>query len=62
MSGRLLIDCPQCGDPWCEADGVDNGVGMQQCGPYCCEACGYVQPCEIEELLPLEVDDEKPFG
>jgi len=31
--------CPYCHKP-CEADWVDNGVGMQQCGPYHCFACG----------------------
>ena len=27
--------CPYCGSE-CEADWVDIGVGMQQCGPYYC--------------------------
>jgi hypothetical protein len=31
--------CPYCG-AMCEADFVNIGVGMQQCGPYHCEECG----------------------
>lgn len=31
--------CPYCGDE-CNADFVDNGVGMVQCGPYHCFSCG----------------------
>lgn len=31
--------CPYC-MAMCCADFVDIGVGMQQCGPYHCEACG----------------------
>jgi hypothetical protein len=33
-------DCPKCG---CiaTADFVDNGVGMQQSGPFGCEFCGW---------------------
>ncbi|MBH0331465.1 hypothetical protein ABH14_16955 [Brevibacillus brevis] len=31
-------DCPYCGAS-CEADWVDVGVGMVQCGPYHCYSC-----------------------
>lgn len=31
--------CPYCGEE-CEADWVDVGVGMMQCGPYHCYSCG----------------------
>lgn len=31
--------CPYCGES-CEADWVDVGVGMVQCGPYVCDGCG----------------------
>lgn len=31
--------CPYCNNE-CEADWVDNGVGMVQCGPYYCRNCG----------------------
>lgn len=30
--------CPYCG-AFCDADFVDIGVGMQQCGPYHCDNC-----------------------
>lgn len=32
-------NCPYCGTE-CEADWVDVGVGVIQCGPYYCENCG----------------------
>lgn len=32
--------CPYCGCRECEADHVDVGIGMQQCGPYYCPDCG----------------------
>jgi hypothetical protein len=31
--------CPYC-STICRADFVDVGVGMQQCGPFHCDACG----------------------
>ena len=41
--------CPVCGKD-CVAEMVDNGVGMQQCGPYVCMpddgGCGWTQPSE----------------
>ena len=36
------IQCPKCGGP-CEADFVDTGVGEQQCGPYRCMECGWIE-------------------
>ena len=42
-------DCPSC--PICggtsgfwPADYVDNGVGMQKCGPAHCDKCGWSEP------------------
>lgn len=46
--------CPYC-NALCCADFVDVGVGMVQCGPYHCEACG------ASEIGPYEIgpyDDE----
>lgn len=34
------VYCPYCNYPGCEADWVDVGVGMVQCGPYHCPECG----------------------
>lgn len=31
--------CPYCNND-CEADWVDVGIGMVQCGPYYCDNCG----------------------
>jgi len=35
-------NCPYCNTP-CDADFVDIGIGMQQCGPFHCEQCGASQ-------------------
>ena len=35
-------ECPECG-LIATADFVDIGVGMQQCGPFGCEACGWTE-------------------
>jgi hypothetical protein len=44
--------CPYC-NALCVADFCDVGVGMIQCGPYHCEACG------ASEIGPH--DDERPL-
>lgn len=41
--------CPYCGTE-CEADWVDNGLGMVQCGPYYCENCGASQIGSFDNL------------
>lgn len=47
--------CPKCG-AIAVADFVDIGVGMQQCGPYSCETCGWQE--EVPKII--EHDDERP--
>lgn len=48
-------DCPYCGCE-CEADFVDVGVGMVQCGPYHCENC---HASEIgPEMIYEDLSDE----
>jgi len=50
------INCPKCGE-MATANTVDNGVGKEQCGPYGCEHCGWVEPTlSAEDILnsPLE--------
>jgi hypothetical protein len=48
-------NCPYC-DSVCEADFVDVGVGMMQCGPYCCHNCmassigGFDSPRNLSEI------------
>ena len=45
---RLAYDekpCPKCGEI-ATADFVHNGVGMQRCGKWGCEQCGWVEECE----------------
>lgn len=34
--------CPYC-QAICECDWADVGVGLVQCGPYHCEACGAIE-------------------
>ena len=50
------MKCPECGKE-CEADFVDNGIGMQRCGPWVCNpdngGCGWV-----EEQIP-DVEGKK---
>jgi hypothetical protein len=58
MSGdRLIKPCPQCGDPNCEADTVDIGVGSMQSGPFGCERCGYVEKRPTLAELGMIDDD-----
>jgi rubredoxin len=53
------MKCPACG-LIAVADFVDNGVGMQQCGPFGCESCGWVGDDSDEPLLPVDASD-MPF-
>lgn len=47
--------CPYCGNG-CEADFVDIGIGMQQCGPYHCYVCG---ASEIGPEMEVEISKDK---
>ena len=44
-------NCPYC-NAFCDADFVDIGVGMQQCGPYHCLLC------EASQIGPFDEDRE----
>ncbi len=46
--------CPQCGSPECYAETVDIGVGEQQCEPFHCDDCGWV-----EDTPTLDLDDNE---
>jgi hypothetical protein len=52
--------CPACG-LIAVADFVDNGVGMQQCGRFGCEACGWVEATPLLEDCQMPLDDEEPL-
>lgn len=41
--------CPECGEP-CEAEHVDIGVGWQQCEPWGCPSCMWVDTSWREAL------------
>jgi ribosomal protein S27AE len=47
------LECPECGE-WAQANHVDNGVGMQRCGPYVCDRCGWIE----EDKIVIPFDDE----
>ena len=51
-----LRECPYC-NCFCEADWVDIGVGMQQCGPYHCDNCGASEMGPYDESREL-TDEE----
>ena len=57
-----IVKCPYCGE-LCEADFVDIGVGMQQCGPFHCESCLATQigPFDDNSARALS-DDERQTG
>ncbi len=48
------MKCPECGEE-CTCDEVDIGVGSQQCGPYGCENCGWVQKHDVL------IEDKAPY-
>lgn len=60
--------CPYCKEPM-DADWVDIGIGMQQCGPYHCFACdaseigpeagNYVNGEWVQNDLKLDADEER---
>lgn len=59
--------CPFCQFPM-EADYVDVGIGMVQCGPYCCDNCRasecgpeYNGSKESADALDLDAEERK-FG
>jgi len=53
--------CPYCGNPDCEANWVDIGVGYAQCEPFCCNACGASQIGPYDKERELS-DKEKSTG
>lgn len=50
--------CPYCGII-CNADYVDVGVGLQQCGPFHCDTCGASEIGSFDEERPLTEQEEK---
>jgi hypothetical protein len=49
------MTCPECGEA-CERDEVDNGVGMEPCGPWGCPECQWFEGKEPRE--PGDPDGE----
>jgi hypothetical protein len=54
------MTCPACG-LIAVADFVDIGVGMQRCGPFGCEACGWTEDTRAVEELLLPIEDDADF-
>ncbi len=50
--------CPYC-ENMCEADWVDVGVGLVQCGPYHCDFCGASQIGPYDKKRELSVKEKK---
>lgn len=50
--------CPYCG-AICDADFVDIGVGMTQCGPYHCDQCHAVEIGPYDESREITEKEEK---
>ena len=50
--------CPYCNFP-CQADFVDIGVGMVQCGPYHCDNCGASVIGPYDEYRRLTEEEER---
>lgn len=50
--------CPYCSCEDCEADYVDVGVGMIQCGPYYCPEC-HASEASYLDSRPLTEIEEK---
>jgi len=53
-----LNNCPYCGLE-CDADFVDVGVGMVQCGPYHCMECGASEIGPHDKERPLTPEEKK---
>lgn len=53
-------NCPYCGTV-CDADFVDVGVGMIQCGPYYCQNCGASEIGPYDEERSLS-EEERSCG
>lgn len=48
------MKCPKCGAD-CERDEVDNGVGMEACGPWGCPECHWFErPVDFGDELDAE--------
>lgn len=48
--------CPYCKYEHCEADHVDVGIGLVQCGPYHCPVC---EASEVSSLDTRELSDRE---
>lgn len=52
--------CPYCSYPGCEADYVDVGVGLIQCGPYFCPQCEASEASSLDTRV--RTDEENRTG
>ena len=54
------MKCPKCGGE-CERDEVDNGVGIEACGPWGCPDCHWFETRESDLCgLDLSLDVNNP--
>lgn len=62
----MNMTCPACGCE-CERDEVDNGVGMEACGPWGCPECHWIEerlavdddPRTVDEVIGAELPHER---
>ncbi len=52
------MKCPKCGSE-CDRDEVDNGIGMEACGPWGCPECHWFEK-QIELESPSSPSDQEP--
>jgi hypothetical protein len=54
--------CPQCGatedQGFLPGDTVDNGVGMQKCGPDGCQRCGWIETQTFGDIFDEKGETE----
>lgn len=51
--GETELRCPRCRS-WATADFVDNGIGLQRCGPYRCDVCKWVESQDLVGLFDAD--------
>ena len=59
-NGFPVEQCPYCGNPDCEAEWCDVGVGYVQQGPFVCQYCSAFSIGAYDKVTPT--DEERKCG